>query len=137
MVRSMYYRYREFLNYSIVGVSLTLANWLLYACFETVMPIEFANGFSWAIVVVLAFLGNKAFVFESTNWDSASVMREAAAYLGTRSVTGIVEVGAVPLIYQMGVNQSMFGVDGMVAKILVSLFAMVLNYAGTKLFVFR
>ena len=101
------------------------------------MPIEFANGFSWAIVVVLAFLGNKAFVFESTNWDSASVMREAAAYLGTRSVTGIVEVGAVPLIYQMGVNQSMFGVDGMVAKILVSLLAMVLNYAGTKLFVFR
>ncbi len=128
---------KEFINYSLVGVSLTIANWMLYSALVRIVPMAVANLFSWGIVVCLAYVGNKIFVFESRDWDIHTVLREMTTYFGARGVTGVVEVGAQPLLYHWGLNQPLFGVDGLSAKIVVSILVMVLNYSCTKLIVFR
>ncbi len=134
--KNIYGKYKEFIHYSIVGVSLTVANWFIYAVCVHMMPMLMANVFSWIVVVVLAYVGNKMFVFESRDWELQIVIREALTYFGARGVTGIVEVLAQPALFHLGMNQSFLGVEGLVSKIVVSIFAMLLNYSCTKMLVF-
>lgn len=136
--KGMWDKYREFINYSAVGISLTVFNWLLYAAavkiFDSIMM---ANVVSWSVTVVLAYLGNKAFVFECSGWELHTVFREFLSYLGARGATGLLEIGALPMLYQMGMRQQLFGVRGMAAKVAVSLMVMVLNYLCSRFLVFR
>ncbi|MBO5483662.1 MAG: GtrA family protein [Lachnospiraceae bacterium] len=135
--KEIYGKYKEFINYSVVGVSLTLANWFIYSLCVQTMPMVMANLFSWIVVVILAYVGNKMFVFESRDWEIRTVIREAVTYFGARSATGIVEIAAQPILYHMGMDQAFLGVDGLMSKIVVSILVMVLNYSCTKLLVFR
>ena len=47
------------------------------------------------------------------------------------------EIGGLPLLYYIGVKQSLFGVEGFAAKILVSVIVVILNYVFSKIFVFN
>ncbi len=128
---------REFIHYSAVGVTLTIGNWILYAICVRNMPMVTANVFSWAVTVILAYLGNKLFVFGSPDWDIHTVMWEFIAYLGARGATGLIEVSAQPMLYHMGMDQRLFGVEGLASKIIVSLIVMVMNYYCSRFLVFR
>ena len=44
---------------------------------------------------------------------------------------------AVPGLYYLGVRQTVFGVEGFGAKILVSVVVVILNYVFSKLIVFK
>lgn len=112
-------------------------NWLLYAAAVKILPMEVANLVSWGIIVVFAYLANKCFVFSCREWDMSTVFREVATYFGARGVTGCIEVIAQPLLYHMGMRQSFLGVEGLPAKILVSLGVALLNYFCTRALVFR
>ncbi len=136
-IKLFYEKYKEFISYSVVGVSLTFANWLIYAACIERMPMLMANIFSWMVVVIMAYVGNKVFVFQNNDWEIHNVFREMITYFGARGATGVVEVFAQPMLFQLGINQSLFGVSGLPAKILVSLIVMVMNYSCTKLLVFR
>lgn len=133
----IYQKYKEFIHYSMIGVSLTVANWMIYAVCVRTMPMVMANLVSWVVVVILAYVGNKIFVFESKDWEIHTVVREAVTYFGARGATGIVEILAQPMLYQMGMNQEFLGVDGLPSKIVVSILVMILNYSCTKILVFR
>lgn len=136
LCKVIYIKYEAFINYAAVGILLTIVNWTLYSMCVQVMPMLLANICSWGITVILAYLGNKRFVFKSRDWEIRTILKEAALYLGARGATGVVEVLAQPMLYHMGMHQQLFGVDGLVAKITVSILVMVLNYSCAKLLVF-
>ena len=49
----------------------------------------------------------------------------------------MLEVVAQPQLYAMGMDQPLFGVEGLEAKITVCVILSIINYISTKLFVFR
>lgn len=49
----------------------------------------------------------------------------------------MLEIFGVPLLVKIGLNQTLFGVDGALAKAVVSVVVVVLNYVFSKLVVFR
>ena len=51
--------------------------------------------------------------------------------------SGIFEIGLFPILMWMGLNQEIFGVEGMVAKVLISVIVIVLNYVFSKLIIFK
>ena len=53
------------------------------------------------------------------------------------TATGVIEIGGLPLLYYIGVKQSLFGGEGFLAKILVSIIVVILNYVFSKIFVFN
>ena len=99
--------------------------------------IEISNAIAWFTAVVFAYITNKLFVFESKSWNVAEVWKEVVKFFGARIATGVVEIGGLPLLYYIGVKQSLFGVEGFVAKILVSVIVVILNYVFSKIFVFN
>ena len=67
----------------------------------------------------------------------SSLERSCKNFFGARIATGVIEIGGLPLLYYIGVKQSLFGVEGFLAKILVSIIVVILNYVFSKIFVFN
>lgn len=138
-IKNLYQKYRELIVYFITGVLTTLVNWASYAlCVEGFgWSVALSNAAAWVLAVLFAYVTNKLWVFRSFCWKIAFVLKEAALFVGARILTGIFEIVMVPLLVSLGLDQTLFGVKGMWAKVLVSAVVMVLNYVFSKLIVFR
>ncbi|MBQ4058662.1 MAG: GtrA family protein [Lachnospiraceae bacterium] len=146
-------QYREIISYLFWGVMTTVVSWASYSVFALVfkgqvsmvrllgmemsMVVLMANILSWIFAIVFAFVVNKLWVFQSKSWKKSVWIPELWKFLSARVVTGILEIVVVPLLVGMGLNQTIFGVEGMVAKVLVSVGVVLLNYVFSKLFIFR
>ncbi len=146
---------REIVSYLFFGVLTTLVSWLSYAVFIRVIPdsvnsissvpkpvaesfkIFICSVLSWILSVLFAFVTNKIFVFESREKAAPAVMRELATFVGSRIFTGVIEWFGTPLLVGIGLNQIIFGTEGLLAKIIISVIVVILNYIFSKILVFR
>ncbi len=132
--------------YLIFGVLTTLVSWGSYALFEIILGTVIANSIvlssvanvlSWIFAVLFAYITNKLWVFESKSFKAEVLFKEIATFVGSRLATGVLEWVGVPLLMIIGLNQSIFGIEGMLAKVIVSVVVVILNYILSKLFVFK
>ncbi len=125
--------------YLLFGVFVTLANWITYAFFVTVtnFGVTVSNAIAWFVAVASAFVTNKLFVFESKSTDIKTVLKEIVTFLSSRIATGIFEILAPAWLISIGLNQSLYGIDGFFAKLIVSIIVVIVNYILSKLIVFR
>lgn len=134
--------------YIIFGVATTVVSWLTFALFTKIIPtISFvgitidhtttANVLSWICAVVFAFITNKLWVFNSKSWKPSVAFKEFWLFVSSRLATGVIEWVGLPLLIKIGVDQTIFGVEGMLAKIIVSIIVVLLNYVFSKLFIFK
>ncbi len=159
-MKKLWEKYKEIIMYLIFGVATTVVNWVCYALIEpplsramhgdqvvfslwgitltmSTLAIFIANVIAWIVAVIFAFVTNKLWVFESKSWKLSLVMKEFWLFILARLITGVIEWVGVPLVVALGVNQVIFGVEGMLAKILVSIIVVILNYVFSKLIIFR
>lgn len=138
-LKELYRKHKEIANYLIFGVATTIVNWVAYSILIKGFGMNEVVGNAIAVVVAVlfAFVTNKIWVFESKQRDVASLAKEALSFFGSRAVTGAIEIIGVPTLQSMGLNQSLFGVKGMWAKIAISVIIIVLNYVFSKFIVFR
>lgn len=101
------------------------------------IDIFIANVLAWVLAVIFAYVTNKLFVFESYSWNPKFVLRELALFVSARLATGVLEIFGVPFLADLGLNQTIFGIDGMVSKIIVSVLVVILNYVFSKIFIFK
>jgi putative flippase GtrA len=104
---------------------------------NTFIVITLSGVISWVIAVAVAFVTNKLWVFGSKSWESRLVWNEAVTFFGGRILTGILEILAVPALVSWGFNMKLFGIDGLPAKILISIAIVILNYIFSKFISFR
>jgi putative flippase GtrA len=121
------------------GGLTTLVNWSIYAVLVRFfgLPVAMGNAIAWVLAVAFAFVTNKLWVFQSRSWEPALVRKETVSFFGSRIATGLVELLGVPLLFCIGLDYPLFGVDGFTAKAIVSIIVIFLNYVFSKLFVFR
>lgn len=145
-LKELFLRYKEIIMYLVFGVLTTVVSWCTYALFEFalsgliedhILLSSVANVLSWIITILFAFVTNKLWVFNSKSWKGSLVIKELGAFVGARLLTGVIEWGGVPLLMIIGFDQPILGIEGMVAKILISIIVVILNYVFSKLFVFR
>lgn len=162
---ALFEKHREVIMYLIFGVATTAVSLVVYAVCERLflgnaaieslgnsglwqllvgffgkdlkIAIAISNAVSWVIAVSFAFIVNKMWVFNSKSWRAGLVAKEAAAFVGGRAVTGVLEIVAVPLLVSFGLNQTLLGYEGLFAKILVLIVIMILNYFISKFMAFR
>ncbi len=152
-IRQLMQKYREMLSYLFWGVMTTFVSWASYSIFAIVfkgqisvvqlfgmemsMVVLIANILSWICAITFAFIVNKLWVFESKSWKRSVWLSELWKFLSARIITGILEIVAVPLLVSIGLSQTILGVEGMVAKVFVSVAVVLLNYVFSKLFIFK
>jgi len=146
-LKVLFDKYHEIIMYCIFGVVTTLVSWIVYSLCErglssisglnNDLEMVIAGVVSWIVAVSVAFVTNKLWVFESKSWERKLVWKEAVTFYGGRGLTGLIEVAAVPALVKCGFDLVLFGVDGLPAKIVVSIVIMVLNYFLSKFISFK
>lgn len=145
-IKSLFVKYKEIIMYLFFGVLTTAVSWLSYAVFEILfgliipdagLKIALANVLSWICAVLFAYITNKLWVFESKSWEKKLLIKEILSFVGSRLLTAPLEWVGVPLLVAVGLDATLFGIDGMIAKVVVSVAVVILNYVFSKLIVFR
>ncbi len=134
-IKELYLKYKEIINYLIVGVlttvvSLTVYYGLVLTVLDPQNPIQLqaANIVSWVCAVIFAYWANRKFVFES---KSTEIVKEAGAFVTARIGTLVMD-----MVF-MFVTVSLFGMNDKVAKLLDQVMVTIANYVFSKLFVFK
>lgn len=138
-IKSLFVKYKEIISYLFFGGCTTVVSWASYALFVKVcgMGITTGNILSWICAVTFAFVTNKIWVFNSKSWNVKTTVKEALTFVTSRLATGVIEWVGVPGLVALGLNQTIFGVEGMWSKIIVSVVVIILNYVFSKLIVFK
>lgn len=129
----------EIFLYLVFGGATTAVNWGSYSLAVKIMEgsIFTSNIVSWILATLFAFITNKIWVFESKEWDKFIFPKELLLFCSGRGITGAFEILAVPLLVKMGLNQSFFGIDGIISKVSVSVLVVILNYFISKFYIFK
>lgn len=126
-------KYASVLSYLFFGVLTTVVNYLVYLpCYNGLgLSAAVSNGIAWAAAVIFAYLTNKPFVFKSFDWSMKTVIPELTKFVGCRVASGVAETAILLLTVDM------LGWNGNIWKLATSVLVVIVNYAASKLLVFR
>ena len=154
-IKELYLKHREVIDYLFWGVMTTLVSFVTYSVFVVLLSlglknaevsllgmsfsisITIANILSWICAVLFAFVTNKLFVFKSKSFARGVFLPEFAKFISARILTGILEMVGVPLLVSFGLGMTIFGVEGAISKIVVTVLVIILNYVFSKIFRFK
>lgn len=90
-----------------------------------------ANLIAWVAGVIFAFVTNKLFVFESKSWKPSVAGKEFTGFVGARVFSLVVEMlGMFVMVTLLTWNE-------LVAKLIVGVVVIIMNYIFSKLLIFR
>lgn len=123
---------RETILYIIFGVLTTVADLAAFGLLHYIAGINeiIANTVAWVVAVAFAFITNKLFVFSSKNFEKKGLLREICTFVSARLLTLIIT--DIFLVFAENISMNL-----MLAKVLISVVVIILNYIFSKLFIFR
>lgn len=134
-LKELYFKYKEIINYLIVGILTTLVSLGVYyiSVFTFLNPensiqLQIANILSWIAGVTFAYFTNRKFVFESKEKNK---LKEASKFVSSRVITLFMDM----LIMLVGVTL-LHGNDK-IMKLLSQVVITISNYIFSKIFVFK
>lgn len=133
-LKELYCRYKEMINYLIVGVLTTVVSLCIYyiAVFtfldpENSIQLQIANILSWIAGVIFAYFTNRKFVFESKEKNK---IKEASKFVLARVITLLMDM------FIMFVGVTLFHGNDKMMKLVSQVVIIISNYIFSKIFVF-
>lgn len=132
-IKELFSKYYDVIAYLVFGVLTTVVYYLVY------MPLHYWLGISatvstviaWVISVTFAFLTNKPFVFRSHDWSKKTLLPEIRNFVVCRVGSGLLDMGLTFVTVDLLKWENIF------VKLGISVLAVILNYVGSKLLVFK
>ena len=132
-LKQLFYQYKEPITYLFWGVMSTIANVVTYwICYDVCHISNMASTLiAWIVAVIMAFITNKLWVFESRNTSWKEDLKEFFSFIGFRIVSEIFDLG----IMYWAVD--MMGMNGLFWKIVANVIVVILNYIFSKFIIFK
>ena len=135
MIKNIYSKYKEVINYLIFGVLTTVVSLLTYYLLVLTIlnpnnPIELqiANIISWITCVTFAYITNRKYVFNS---KEKNITKEIIKFYSSRLTTLFIDM-IIMFIFVTNLN-----FNDKLIKIIVQIIIIILNYILSKLLVFK
>ena len=90
-----------------------------------------ANCIAWVAGVIFAFITNKLWVFNSKSWKPSVAGKEFTGFVGARLFSFAVET------LMMFVFVSLLSMNDLIAKLIVGVVVIIMNYIFSKLIIFK
>ncbi len=121
---------KEIIMYLVFGVLTTVVNIVVYYIFSNLLHMNylFSNAMAWFLSVLFAYVTNRKYVFDSKN---NQIIKEAISFFGSRLATGIIDMVLMWFLVNFNI------VNDVVAKVVVNVIVVILNYILSKLVVFK
>lgn len=132
-------KYSQIISYIIFGVATTAVNWVVYGVLVSGLQVDLniSNIIAWFAAVIFAYITNKIWVFQSRSWNVKCVAKEIILFFSSRLASGSIEILLFPILISCGIDGEIFGVQGFVTKLSISVIVIILNYIFSKLMIFR
>ena len=132
-LRILVRKHWDILAYLFFGVLTTVVNYVVYLpCYNLLgLSAAVSNAIAWVAAVAFAYLTNKPFVFKSHDWSLQTVIPELTKFVGYRLGSGFAETAI------LFVAVDLLSWNGNLWKLVTSVLVVILNYAASKLLVFR
>lgn len=134
-IKEIYLKYKELINYLIVGVLTTIVSLAVYYISvytflnpENAIQLQIANILSWIAGVTFAYFTNRKFVFESKENNK---LKEASKFVLSRVITLIMDM----IVMWLGVT--VLCLNDKIMKLVSQVIITISNYIFSKLFVFK
>ena len=130
LVKDLYIKYKEIINYLFIGGCTTIVSIVSYTIFLKVFNIHYqiSNVLSWILAVAFAYVTNKIFVFNSKN---KNILKELFLFVQYRIYSLLVDMLCMFILIDL------IKIDDLIAKIIVQIIVVIINYVFSKLFVFK
>lgn len=146
-IKEIYKKYKEIILYIFFGVLTTAVDLLVFVICDFLFGESLyllSTLFAWLVATVFAYFVNKLYVFNSKSWSTSTVVRETVEFFVARVFSlGINELGMFLLIDVLSFKDiaiSPLGIPingNLIAKAIVSVIVIVLNYFFSKLIIFK
>lgn len=134
-IKELYNKYKEIINYLIVGVLTTIVALLVYYISvktflnpDIPVQLQIANILSWIAGVTFAYFTNRKYVFESKEENS---VKEASKFVTSRIITLFMDM------FVMWFGVSFLHFNDKIMKLVSQVIITISNYVLSKLFVFK
>ncbi len=134
-IKKLYIKYKEIINYLIVGVLTTIVSLSTYylLVFTILNPknsiqLQIANIVSWIVSVAFAYVTNRKYVFESKEKNK---LKEAGMFFSARVLTLLLDMAI------MFVGVTVLHLNDKIFKLISQVAITISNYLISKLFVFK
>lgn len=123
-------KYKEMILYLIFGVLTTAVNIIIYYISADILHIHYlvSNILAWFLSVLFAYITNRTYVFES---KSQHIIKEMISFFSARLATGLLDMVLMWLLVNYHI------MNDFIAKIIVNIIVIILNYILSKLVVFK
>lgn len=138
-LKELFYKHKEGILYLLFGFVTTIVNWGSYSILTKYLLLNYniSNIIAWFLAVGVSFVTTKLWVFESKTQNFGELFKEIISFVSSRVLTGFFEIIALPFAVGLGLDQSIFGVENFLAKIIISVIGVILNYFLSKFVVFK
>lgn len=146
-IKELCIKYKEIILYVFFGVFTTVANMLVFYVSTALLGEELYmlnNFFAWVAGVVVAYITNKLFVFDSKSWKLKIFIKEFSEFVLARVFSFVVEeVGLIICVdgFGLGGNSiSFFGIEitgQFIIKLILSVIVVTMNYFFSKFVIFK
>lgn len=129
----IFIKYKKIMSYLFFGVLTTIVNILIYSLFCNLLKCNymFSSFVAWTLSVLFAYVTNRRYVFDSKSKDFKTITDEIYEFFKFRFISLIID-----LIF-MYMLVSIMALNDMLAKILVNILVIILNYIFSKMFIFK
>ena len=137
MLKELYLKYREIINYLIFGVLTTVFSIVSYMLFanllfseKTDITVQISNVLSWICAVIFAYLTNRKYVFNSKS-EGKEKYKEVFNFFLARFFSLIIDMALMFVLF------SLMHIDDTISKIIVQFVIVIINYVFSKFLVFK
>lgn len=135
MIKKIYNKHKQIINYLIVGGLTTVISYVTYIlCTITIFNpqnpflLQCANVISWVFAVIAAYFMNRNFVFQSNKENKG---KEFVKFVLSRIGTLLIDM------FCMFIFVSCLSINDKIAKLIVQVIVTILNYIFSKYIVFQ
>lgn len=146
-IKELIIKYKELVVYVFFGGLTTVVNLGVFWLFGRLLGDEsylITNIIAWLAAVAFSYITNKIWVFESKSWSIKIILREVSSFFAARVLTlGIEEAGLYFFVdilsfSELSVRVLSFEIGGeLIAKGLIAVVVVVVNYIFSKLVIFK
>lgn len=145
-IKSLYKKYEDIILYIFFGGLTTLVSWGTHFAsrFLLEVPVSAATLISWICSVTFAFITNKKFVFKNKTETTQGLVMQTLSFYAARALSLGVEMIIMYLCADkfseffcslfFGISAS---VNEMIFKVLANIVILIMNYALSKLVIFK
>jgi len=147
MIKNLIIKYKELIIYVIFGGLTTVVNLGVFYAVGMLLGDDkylITNVIAWFAAVVFAYVTNKIWVFESKSWNAKVLLKEIPSFFAARVFSFVIEEAGLYFFvdilsfnkYSINILSFEFGGE-LIAKALLAVVVVVVNYVLSKLVIFR